>query len=754
MNDPVVEARVKRLLSYLEQISPDGSMESARDELQSATAGSLPDDAETLQSLSAPSDDGHGLETLDSLVRDRESASVTHDNLDELEAIIHKTGRPAIDIMNDSYSAPGNGEWRELGIGDTRKRIESCIPSIGRIEVPNDLRGRPYAGTGFVVGENLLMTNRHVARIFANGTGLRDLRFEPGQTAAIDFKREIPRSGSPDPVLLEIRKIEMIHPLWDMALLRVEGLPSRHAVLELSTKSPDEHSLLGAKVVAIGYPARDDRRNNASVQDRIFNNIYEVKRMLPGKMTGRQAYERRDMTVNAASHDCSTLGGNSGSAVINIETGQVVALHFAGEYLKTNYAVAMYDLAADSRVVDAGVNFTGAHVPPDRELYNPIWASINSHEAVTNVADQTGSDNGGAIDRTVTGSVGSNGSIDFTIPLRVSISLGEPLTVSDSGLARAVSNVKGSAEEGVLSFITSPFARGRSKPEPADTQMHRFAPTSLSSEGFNWSAALSAALASSLAYKNADQIVDTAKTDFGFERCEYVDSGNIECFLAWSGAGAILSFRGSEKVKADWLTNFDIFPVKQAYGKVHGGFLDGFQAVKGKLESLLAPISEQPIVFTGHSLGGALATIAAAEWHDNYPPATIYTFGQPAVGRMGFRDFFFEQYPGRFFRFVNSDDLVAMLPPNYKHVGKLIHFDDDGHTDSILQSVQNELSDLLLLGDTMSEEMLERLRNEIERELSAGARSSESDEEFIPSVRDHSMDLYVENIGRKEAKLT
>ena len=54
-------------------------------------------------------------------------------------------------------------------------------------------------------------------------------------------------------------------------------------------------------------------------------------------------------------HDCSTLGGNSGSAVIDVNSGDVVALHFAGEYLKQNYAVPMADLAEDSEVTDAGV---------------------------------------------------------------------------------------------------------------------------------------------------------------------------------------------------------------------------------------------------------------------------------------------------------------------------------------------------------------------------------------------------------------
>src|SRR6516165_11707527 len=41
----------------------------------------------------------------------------------------------------------------------------------------------------------------------------------------------------------------------------------------------------------------------------------------------------------ATRHDCTTLGGNSGSVVLNLSTGEAVGLHFAGLYQETNYAV-------------------------------------------------------------------------------------------------------------------------------------------------------------------------------------------------------------------------------------------------------------------------------------------------------------------------------------------------------------------------------------------------------------------------------
>ena len=161
----------------------------------------------------------------------------------------------------------------------------------------------------------------------------------------------------------------MIHPYWDMALLRVDDLPTDR-MLRLSVKSPEE--LLDRNVVVIGYPARDER-NDVALQDRIFNRTYNVKRLQPGVIRARAKVQSFENTVNALTHDASTLGGNSGSAVIEVDTGEVVALHFAGEYLKANYAVPMHELARDSRVASR-LNFEGT-LPPTND-WAPAWRSV------------------------------------------------------------------------------------------------------------------------------------------------------------------------------------------------------------------------------------------------------------------------------------------------------------------------------------------------------------------------------------------
>jgi hypothetical protein len=54
---------------------------------------------------------------------------------------------------------------------EVHARLEPLFTSIGRIELPTN-PSIPYGGTGFVVGPNLLMTNRHVARLFTEGLGM------------------------------------------------------------------------------------------------------------------------------------------------------------------------------------------------------------------------------------------------------------------------------------------------------------------------------------------------------------------------------------------------------------------------------------------------------------------------------------------------------------------------------------------------------------------------------------------------------
>jgi triacylglycerol lipase len=96
-------------------------------------------------------------------------------------------------------------------------------------------------------------------------------------------------------------------------------------------------------------------------------------------------------------------------------------------------------------------------------------------------------------------------------------------------------------------------------------------------------------------------------------------------------------------------------------------------------EELLAAIAGtecRQLWLTGHSLGGALAMLAANELFSRAergaaPIAGVYTFGQPRVGNAGFRDAYDTLLKGRTFRIVHGDDVVPRIPCLLAEVYKL-----------------------------------------------------------------------------------
>ena len=149
------------------------------------------------------------------------------------------------------------------------------------------------------------------------------------QSAHVDFLEEFERAAS-----LEFA-IESI--LWiatpnepDVAFLRVRA-PDRPTGAGGADPARRDRVAPDDFVVTIGYPARDPRVPDQRLVQRIFGDVYEKKRLAPGQVT--------DVGPDELQHDCSTLGGNSGSPVINLKTGEAVGLHFSGLFLEANFAV-------------------------------------------------------------------------------------------------------------------------------------------------------------------------------------------------------------------------------------------------------------------------------------------------------------------------------------------------------------------------------------------------------------------------------
>lgn len=628
-----------------------------------------------------------------------------------LEAIVLPKTRPVVNVVNGSFGklpAP----WEHLSKRAAKNIIERVIPSIGRVDIPSHEQ-IPYAGTGFVVGEGLLMTNRHVAELFATGTGLRELRFRPGYDVAVDFLQEYSEdTNKKESELLTVEGVKMIHPYWDMALLQVSGLSVDRA-LSLAVDHPDD---LGSdQVVVIGYPARD-WRNDSKVQDDIFKGVYNVKRLQPGELRPRQVTESFGNDVNALTHDASTLGGNSGSAVISIATGQVVGLHFAGRYLEANYAVPAYELARDSRVVDSGVIFD-APLPPATNEWESQWPDGSEISPVPPTPE-------------VGGLQVPSGEFSWTIPLKISVSLGSPTPVAAQPCVtvQSVSRPVATTSEGQF--------RGRNVPPAAFEFAHlEFPIESLGDDLAIRKRGLAMALCSKLAYGLPSLIETTVTDDWSLKFVHFIEEGGTQLFVAGNDDDAIVCFRGTDAAR-DWLINLRVLSQKRSYGKVHRGFAIAFDDVQQRIVEILGHElkSHKRLHLAGHSLGGAQAVVAAAELGKKFKVASLNTFGQPAVGKSTFNKHLNTVVGGRYFRFVNNNDIVTRVPPSYRHYqdkGHLFHFDSAGK----LRKTES-------MGvDIMSEPEFEFFQESLQQSKTEGVN-----QEGLPSFSDHDMSKYVKKI--------
>lgn len=187
---------------------------------------------------------------------------------------------------------------------------------------------------------------------------------------------------------------------------------------------------------------------------------------------------------------------------------------------------------------------------------------------------------------------------------------------------------------------------------------------------------LNSALKSKVAYKKVVPIgsVYHSCRKTGADAHSYVDDDKV-----------LFAFRGTKGIK-DLLTNADI---RQGVHHVvngqpmyaHKGFIEQYNSVE---KSIMKVVEENPgereYVFTGHSLGGALATLAASKISlETAAEIKLHTFGSPRVGCEGFADWT-SGIVDEHFRITHKNDPIARVPFTwrFKHVtGVAYEFDDD-----------------------------------------------------------------------------
>ncbi|MDX8501802.1 phospholipase D-like domain-containing protein [Mesorhizobium sp. VK4C] len=255
------------------------------------------------------------------------------------ETIVFAVGTPVFLVQNsaidiDSARAEATA-WRQI-LSVKAPLLNRSMASIGRVDVSNF--DNPFVGTAWVIDDGLVVTNRHVASLFAQTSGA-GFTFRVGfdartpVAADIDFLQEYGNAAT-DPVAVD--RVVWIAPdgLPDIAFLKLAQAPSAvgRVILELASDPPPAK----LPVAVVGYPASDIRFSDQQLANKIFGGIYDKKRVAVGNLLG--------IGDDNITHSCATLGGNSGSPLIDIGTGQVVALHYRGIEFVENDAIPIEQL--------------------------------------------------------------------------------------------------------------------------------------------------------------------------------------------------------------------------------------------------------------------------------------------------------------------------------------------------------------------------------------------------------------------------
>ena len=169
----------------------------------------------------------------------------------------------------------------------------------------------------------------------------------------------------------------------------------------------------------------------------------------------------------------------------------------------------------------------------------------------------------------------------------------------------------------------------------------------------------------------------------------FVDGANTgRGYFASNDSHALLAFRGTEaNNNYDKAADGEIDRTPEAGALVHSGFKRYLDLVWSQVTQCVAAYRanhpNQNICITGHSLGGALATLAFMRLND--PASSLITFGCPRVGNPAYCDVTATAARTRAcYRVVDNLDIVTHVPPDflnfYAHPPIAVFWLDQGHT--------------------------------------------------------------------------
>jgi hypothetical protein len=174
---------------------------------------------------------------------------------------------------------------------------------------------------------------------------------------------------------------------------------------------------------------------------------------------------------------------------------------------------------------------------------------------------------------------------------------------------------------------------------------------------------------------NKRRILEAAVERAGLKLVDCVAANDVEAFIVEHDYWMAVAFRGTTSAqdrKIDTSIGVEKATVSgfAAPVRVHAGFYRAFLTVEDVIRKALSrQTGDKPnnkaIYLTGHSLGGAIALVASAEYSGGDQLgdriAAVYTFGAPRVGEAGFA----QNVKAPHYRVVNDGDVVPLIPPNF-----------------------------------------------------------------------------------------
>lgn len=254
-----------------------------------------------------------------------------------LEAIVRVTGRPATRFLAGGLEIPdqdlGANERWALIAGQMYEEIEAVADSVGRLSIGTPGAAATQLGTAWRLGADLVVTNRHVAKeVTAEpSANASRWRIRDGVSCFVDFAAT--HAGGP-PKAFAVQDLVFCSDIeeLDAAVFRLASLPSapppaldidfeRDAVMETVERGNGTSFDRGKEVYVIGHPYRETASDASWM---VFGDADGKKRWSPGEIT------TVDTVRAACQHDCSTLGGSSGSCIVSLASHRVVGMHFGG----------------------------------------------------------------------------------------------------------------------------------------------------------------------------------------------------------------------------------------------------------------------------------------------------------------------------------------------------------------------------------------------------------------------------------------